>query len=104
MKATIADIKDLAHRSTTVEDGIHKEAYASPIQYNGSGENNLRLWRIGEDLVDMTIGKLRHGGHTCSDEYADFDLWPAPEGAIIVISVAITEEGRKAMTEALEAC
>jgi hypothetical protein len=97
MKATIADIKALAHRSTTVEDGIHKEVYVSPIQYN-SGENNMRLWRIGEDLLDFTGKKLG------VSEFADFDLWPAPEGTIIVVSVAITEEGRKAMTEALEAC
>jgi len=52
----------------------------------------------------MSIGKLRHDGHECSNDYADFDLIPSPdgEGVLILISVAITAEGRKVMEEALE--
>ena len=101
MEATFADIKALTHIQNTTEEGVVKNVYKTKIDWL----DKRRLWAVGEELIDMTIGKLRHEGYECSDEHADFDLMPSPDGdgVLVLISVAITEEGRKLMTEALEA-
>jgi len=114
MKATIADMKTLSHRLTTEEGGVHHLVYHTPMMYRPQstdrGDVTRRLWAMGEDLVTMTISGLKcQDGKQPSDEHADFDLWPSlgeegEDGTLIVISVAINEEGRKAMDEALENC
>jgi hypothetical protein len=114
MKATIADMKTLSHRLTTEEGGIHKMVYHTPLMYRpgitSRGEITRRLMMMGEDLVALTISGLKcQDGKQPSDEHADYDLWPSlgqdgEDGTLIIISVAINEEGREAMTEALENC
>lgn len=105
MIATIAQLKkaEFMHRSN--EGGIEKISYAV---YNTDRRSSLEDYAIGETLLDLTIGQLKHEGLKVSSEYADFDIWPChdplkdEEYTMIVISAATTAEGRKTMIDALQ--
>ena len=107
MVATISQLKkaEFIHRSN--EGGVEKFSYAV---YNTDRRSALEDYQIGESLLDLTIGQLKHEGLVVSDEHADFDVWPCSDCktdepyALIVISVATTDEGRKTMIEALDIC
>lgn len=107
MIATISQIKkaEFIHRSN--DEGIEKISYAV---YNTDRRSALEDYAIGESLLDLTIGQLKHEGFKVSDEYADFDIWPCydslkdEEYTMIIISVATTPEGRKEMIDALDIC
>lgn len=105
MIATISQLKKAEFMSRSNEEGIEKISYTA----HGTGsawENSV----IGETLLDLVLGQLKHEGLVVSDEYADFDVWPCADWktdepyALIVISVATTEDGRKTMIEALDNC
>ena len=107
MVATISQIKkaELVHRAN--EEGIEKISYAV---YNTDRRSSHEDYVIGETLLDLTIGQLKHEGLKVSDEHADFDVWPCRNGmtneeyTLIVLSVATTDEGRKSMVDALDLC
>jgi hypothetical protein len=105
--ATISQIKkaELVHRAN--EEGVEKISYAV---YNTDRSSAMEDYAIGESLLDLTIGQLKHEGLQVSDEHADFDIWPCCNGltneeyTLIVVSIATTDEGRKSMIDALDIC
>lgn len=107
MVATISQIKkaELVHRAN--EEGVEKISYAV---YNTDRSSAMEDYAIGESLLDLTIGQLKHEGLKVSDEHADFDIWPCHNGmsgeeyTLIVVSIATTDEGRKSMIDALDLC
>jgi hypothetical protein len=106
MKATIADMKTLSHRLTTEEGGVHKMVYHTTIPYGGDGFRRLR--NMADDLLVMTISGLKCQDDKSPDELLSFaDLWPSlgqdgVDGTLIVLSVPISDEGRRSMREELE--
>ena len=105
MIATISQIKKVEFLSRSNEEGIEKISYTAHGT-ESAWENHV----IGETLLDLTLDQLKHEGLVVSDEHADFDVWPCSNWktdehyALIVISVATTDEGRKTMIEALDIC
>jgi len=105
--ATISQIKkaELMHRAN--EEGVEKISYAVFGTDRRSSHEDIV---IGETLLDLTLGQLKHEGLNVSDEFADFDIWPCAdwrEGkdyTLIVVSIATTDEGRKTMIDALDVC
>ena len=107
MVATISQIKkaELVHRAN--EEGIEKISYAV---FGTDRRSSHEDYVIGEALLDLTIGQLKHEGLQVSDEHADFDTWPCRNGltneeyTLIVVSIATTDEGREKMIADLDLC
>jgi len=105
--ATISQLKKAEFVNRSNEGGVEKFSYAV---YNTDRRSSHEDYVIGEALLDLTIDQLKHEGLNVSHEHADFDVWPCADWktdepyALIVISVATTEEGRKEMIEALDIC
>lgn len=103
MIATISQVKKAEFMSRSNEEGIEKISYTVHGTEN-AWENHV----IGETLLDLVLGQLKHEGLVVSDEHADFDIWPCYDSlrnepyTLIVLTIATTDEGRKTMIEALD--
>lgn len=107
MVATISQIKKAELMARSNEEGIEKITYAV---FNTDRRSSHEDYIIGETLLDLTIGQLKHEGLNVSDEHADFDIWPCYDSlrnepyTLIVVSIATTVKGREKMIADLDLC
>ena len=107
MVATISQIKKAELMARSNEEGIEKITYAV---FDTDRRSSHEDYVIGETLLDLTIGQLKHEGLVVSDEHADFDVWPCYDSlrnepyTLIVVSIATTDKGREKMIADLDLC
>lgn len=93
MIATIAELKKATFVARSEKDGVVSFEYSL-----AKGLSITEIYRIGETLQDQSFGLLKHEGREVSDEFADFD-W---NYKTVVVTVAVTDEGRRRMESALQ--